>query len=267
MPPSIQSPRPLGAPAVRTPSGWVVALLVAVGLLVPGAGAPPLVAPGPMEALAEPPPHPGEAFRPVLLVPGWGDQAPDVAPLRRRLTERGWPESRVTALTFRDAFGSNQEHAQEIDQAVRTLRTLTGAEEVDVVAHSMGGLAVRYYLRTGETAEWVRRVVFLGTPHRGTAAAILAWGDGGREMVPGSEFLMELNHGLPVPEWVQALSILTPVDLRVIPASSARITGPGVETVEICCPSHNGLVDHEETFLTILRFLEEGLPAEEAEAR
>ncbi len=135
---------------------------------------------------------------------------------------------------------------------------LTGAEQVDVVAHSMGGLAVRYYLRTGETAASIRRAVFLGTPHRGTAAAVLAWGDGGREMVPGSDFLMELNQGRPVPEGVEALAIRTPVDLRVIPASSGRLAGPGVENVEICCPSHNALVDHEETFLEILRFLREG---------
>jgi triacylglycerol lipase len=169
----------------------------------------------------------------------------------------------VVALSFRDPFGSNHAHAEEIDGAVRTLMALTGARQVDVVAHSMGGLAVRYYLRTGETAAAIRRAIFLGTPHRGTAAAILAWGDGGREMVPGSDFLMGLNQGRPVPEGVEALAIRTPVDLRVIPASSGRLAGPGVENVEICCPSHNALVDHEETFLEILRFIREG-PAREA---
>ncbi len=260
------APRPCGAPppsrASRRPPpvrpGPLGLGLFLAGLLVLGGGAPPLAAP-----LAGGPggggnPDPTEGPVPVLLVPGWGDQAPDMAPLRDRLTERGWPESRVAALTFRDAFGSNQDHAEEVDLAIRTLRALTGSERVDVVAHSMGGLAVRYLLRTGESADTVRRVVFLGTPHRGTAAAVLAWGDGGREMVPGSDFLMDLNQGPPVPEWVEALSIRTPVDLRVIPASSARLVGEGVENVEICCPTHNGLVDHEDTFLEILRFLQDG---------
>jgi triacylglycerol lipase len=224
-----------------------------------GGGAPPAVAPGAPIGVGEQVEDPV----PVLVVPGWGDQAPDVEPIRRRLTEQGWPESRVVALSFRDPFGSNHAHAEEIDGAVRTLMALTGARQVDVVAHSMGGLAVRYYLRTGETAAAIRRAIFLGTPHRGTAAAILAWGDGGREMVPGSDFLMGLNQGRPVPEGVEALAIRTPVDLRVIPASSGRLAGPGVENVEICCPSHNALVDHEETFLEILRFIREG-PAREA---
>jgi triacylglycerol lipase len=241
----------------RVGARWAAVFLL--GLLVLGGGAPPALAPGGAGGVGEQVEDPV----PVLVVPGWGDQAPVVEPIRRRLTEQGWPESRVVAFSFRDAFGSNQAHAEEIDGAVRTLMALTGASEVDVVAHSMGGLALRYYLRTGETAASVRRAVFLGTPHRGTAAAVLAWGDGGREMVPGSDFLMGLNQGRPVPEGVEALAIRTPVDLRVIPASSGRLAGPGVENLEICCPSHNALVDHEETFLEILRFLQEG-PAMDA---
>ena len=236
----------------RVGAPWAAVFFL--GLLVLGGGAPPALAPGVPDGVEG---QVGDPV-PVLVVPGWGDQAPDVEPIRRRLTEQGWAESRVVSLSFRDPFGSNQAHAEEINGAVRTLMALTGAAQVDVVAHSMGGLAVRYYLRTGETAPSIRRAVFLGTPHRGTAAAVLAWGDGGREMVPGSDFLMELNQGRPVPEGVEALAIRTPVDLRVIPASSGRLAGPGVENVEICCPSHNALVDHEETFLEILRFLREG---------
>lgn len=235
------------------------AALALVGLLVLAGGAAP---PAPPEPVV-PDPEPVAQAVPVLVVPGWGDQAPDVEPLRRRLTERGWSESRVVSLSFRNPVGSNQDHAREIDQAVRTLKTLTGSHQVDVVAHSMGGLALRHYLRVGETADSVRRAVFLATPHRGSAAAVLAWGDGGREMVPGSEFLMGLNNGPPVPHGVEALAIRTPVDLRVIPASSARLAGEGVENLEICCPSHNALVDDEETFLEILRFLQDGPAGEE----
>lgn len=231
--------------------------LLLLGMLALGGFTPSVLAPaGPYGPDGDD--HQVQDPIPVLVVPGWGDQAPDVEPIRRRLTEQGWPESRVVALSFRDSFGSNHDHAGEIDRAVETLTALTGAAQVDVVAHSMGGLAARYYLRTGDTAASVRRAVFLGTPHRGTAAAVLAWGEGGREMVPGSDFLMELNKGQPVPEGVEALSVRTPVDLRVIPASSGKLTGPGVENVEICCPSHNALVDHEETFAEILRFLREG---------
>ena len=215
--------------------------------------------PEPLEAGAEP--------VPVLVVPGWGDNAPDVEPIRQRLIGAGWPESRVSTLSFKDPVGSNAEHAAEIETAVRVLQGLTGARRVDVVAHSMGGLAVRYYLKRtdldlGESADPeafpVRRVIFLGTPHRGTVAAVLAWGDGGREMVPGSDFLMRLNEAGPVPEGVDALALRTPVDLRVIPASSALLRGERVRNLELCCPTHTQLVDDEDTFQVILEFLLHG---------
>lgn len=200
---------------------------------------------------------------PVLLVPGWGDQATSMEPLRRRLTEAGWPQSRVSSLSFRDPVGGNAAHAAEIDRAVRVLRGLTGAAAVDVVAHSMGGLATREFLRDGREAACVRRAVFLGTPHRGTVVAVLSWGEGGRDMVPGSEFLLRLNNAPPVPEGVRALAVRTPVDLRVIPASSAILRGEGVENVEICCPTHAGLVDDPRTFEEVLGFLR-GEPVEMA---
>ncbi len=199
---------------------------------------------------------------PVLVVPGWGDNAPDVEPIRQRLIGAGWPESRVSTLSFKDPVGSNAEHAAEIETAARVLRGLTGADRIDIVAHSMGGLAVRYYLKQAAEAEAdgvpVRRVVFLGTPHRGTVAAVLAWGDGGREMVPGSDFLMGLQHEGGVPEGVEALAVRTPVDLRVIPASSAVLRGDRVQNVELCCPTHTQLVDDEQTFEAILDFLVNG---------
>jgi triacylglycerol lipase len=176
---------------------------------------------------------PSEGPVPVLLVPGWGPWGgADLEPLRQRLMDQGWPASHVPSVTFRNPVGSNAHHAAEIDAAVQRIQALTRFQEVDVV-DSMGGLALRLYLRTGQTRSSVRRTVFLGTSHRGTASAFLAWGSGGREMTLGSEFLAQLNAGPPIPEGVQALSIRTPVDLRIIPTSSLILLGERVRNVEI----------------------------------
>ncbi|CAN5744780.1 hypothetical protein BH23GEM11_BH23GEM11_20340 [soil metagenome] len=196
-----------------------------------------------------------ELLIPVLLVPGWGDQAVSLVPLRRRFTEAGWPESRVSILSFSDPVGSNADHAADINRAVRVLRGLTGEPRVDIVAHSMGGLATRQFLLAGGEAVAVRRAVFLGTPHRGSVVAVLSWGEGGREMVPGSAFLTRLNGERAVPEGVRALSLRTPMDSRVIPASSAILYGEGVSNIELCCPTHTALVDDERTFREVLDFL------------
>ena len=198
---------------------------------------------------------------PVLLVPGWGDGASDLVPAREWFLAEGWTEASVQAVGFDDPWGSNEANARELARAVESLRGLTGAERVDVVAHSMGGLALRHYLRFEGGHERVRRAVFLGTPHRGTAAAMLAWGEGGREMVPGSDFLTRLNADNGVPEEVEALAIRTPVDIRVIPGSSAMLLG--ALNLEICCPTHPQLVEDEETLAAVVNFLRfgrEGVP-------
>jgi triacylglycerol esterase/lipase EstA (alpha/beta hydrolase family) len=55
----------------------------------------------------------------------------------------------------------------QVDKAVADLRQRTGAAQVALVCHSMGGLVARAYLRAyGDEA--VACVVTLGSPHRGT---------------------------------------------------------------------------------------------------
>lgn len=192
---------------------------------------------------------------PVLLVPGWRDDSKQLDPLRRRFVEAGWADSTVATLSFEDPVGSNREHAREIAVAVSELLALTGAPRVDVVAHSMGGLALRYFLQAGGHPE-IRRVVFLATPHRGTWIASLAWGEGGEEMQPGSSFLLSLMRFYAVPPGVEGITVRTPVDLHVLPPESAAL--PPLPDIEVCCPTHAGMLDHDETFDVIETFLRRG---------
>jgi pimeloyl-ACP methyl ester carboxylesterase len=185
-----------------------------------------------------------EARTPVLLVPGWSDRARVLARLRGRFLAAGWSSEAVAIVDFRDRFGSNIAHAGEVARAAAILLAGVGAESLDIVAHSMGGLAVRRYL-TDDAAHRVRRVVFLGTPHSGTWAALLSWGGGRREMLPGSEFL----RALPVPA-VPCTTIRTPLDLRIFPRASARLAG--VPDVVVGHASHQGLLRDRVVFDAIL---------------
>lgn len=190
---------------------------------------------------------------PVVLVPGWLDTGRDLADLRIRLLGAGLDGSAVRTLTFEEPTGSNVDHAEEIDSLVTQVLTETGATEVDIVAHSMGGLATRWYLNTRPDAP-VRRVAFLGTPHRGTLSAHLAWGDGRDEMLPDSRFLEALNGQAALPDGVEAITVRTPIDTHVLPGESATL--PGVEDHVVCCPTHPGLLEHDEVFMIVLDFLE-----------
>src|SRR5688572_4488272 len=113
---------------------------------------------------------------PVLLIPGWSDRTSRLHVLHGRLVQSGWPAASVAIVEFENRFGGNVEHAAEIERAIAALKQRTGASRVDIVAHSMGGLATRYYLHFHDGAQHVRRVVFLATPHRGTLAARFAPG-------------------------------------------------------------------------------------------
>jgi triacylglycerol lipase len=195
---------------------------------------------------------------PVLLVPGWFDTARELAALRIRLMGAG--ASHVETLTFREPTGSNREHAAEIDSVIAQVLAATGAERVDVVAHSMGGLATRWYLKTRPDAP-VRRAVFIASPHRGTLSAHLAWGDSRDEMMPESAFLEALNAGPSVPTGVDAMTIRTPIDTHVLPGESATL--PGVEDHTVCCPTHQGLLRSDDVFYLVLDFLERTDPPAE----
>jgi len=193
---------------------------------------------------------------PVIMVPGWGDRAEQFDLMKARLMESGWPEEWLVPLDFVDPVGSNEAHAQELAERVESLLAVVAMDRVDVVAFSMGGLAVRHYLRFGDGEAMVRRAIFLGTPHQGTVVAHLAWGDGGREMVPGSSFLEQLNVEREGKAGVEMAAIQSLLDSRVIPSSHGVLEG--AENYEVCCPGHQGLLENQEVFSIVEGFLRHG---------
>jgi triacylglycerol lipase len=199
---------------------------------------------------------------PVILVPGWFDSARELAAMRIHLLGAGWPIDRVATVTFREATGSNRDHAEELDAAIQALIEASGSDRVDVVAHSMGGLATRWYLLTRGAAR-VRRVVFLGSPHRGTLSAHLAWGGGRDEMMPHSAFLDSLNAAQAAPVGVEAITVRTLIDTHIVPGTSATL--PGVPDYPLCCPTHAGLLRDADVFDIVRSFLESGEVARDAD--
>ena len=97
------------------------------------------------------------------------------------------PKARLYVFPY-DWRQDNVRTAARLDALIERIRADYGdpALRVDVVAHSMGGLIVRYYERygtadvldgnnfpvTGAGAAKIRRVVLLGTPNQGTVTAV-----------------------------------------------------------------------------------------------
>ncbi len=59
-------------------------------------------------------------------------------------------------------------NAEELAEYISGVMTLTGAEKVDLVAHSMGGLVSRYYLDEIMQEPNVTQLIMLGTPNGGS---------------------------------------------------------------------------------------------------
>lgn len=112
----------------------------------------------------------------VVLLHGFLCNRAFWTPWMRRWTAEGRP---FIALTLADVFGSIDDHAPAIDEAIQRLHRAAGRPPL-LVGHSMGGLAARAWWRwrrARHAAEDAPReilgIVTLGTPHRGDRKSVV----------------------------------------------------------------------------------------------
>ncbi len=98
----------------------------------------------------------------------------------------------VLAVNLEPLFTSIDKYVMPIEVAVMELCQQTGATQVALVGHSMGGLAIRAWMRACGT-DRVARVVTLGTPHAGTQIERRARTANGKQMGWQSPWLAELT--------------------------------------------------------------------------
>jgi pimeloyl-ACP methyl ester carboxylesterase len=126
--------------------------------------------------------------RGVLLLHGFVCNRGLWNPWMQQLSKAGTP---YLAINLEPVFGSIDHYVPAIEAAVRRLEETTAMPPV-VVAHSMGGLAVRAWLRRQGAHQRLHSVVTIGTPHTGTWLARLAMTENARQMREGSQWLRDL---------------------------------------------------------------------------
>jgi triacylglycerol esterase/lipase EstA (alpha/beta hydrolase family) len=108
----------------------------------------------------------------------------------------------------------------------------------------MGGLDSRWCIEKQAGARYVDDLITLGTPHQGTYAAYLGYvTPGGRDMLPGSPFLSELNDGT-LAEGVDYHAYWSHADELIDPSEYAKLPAPERDSVEVARNANTGFQEH-----------------------
>ncbi|WP_155055492.1 esterase/lipase family protein [Streptomyces blattellae] len=197
--------------------------------------------------------------RPVVLVHGTlGNSVDNWLGLAPYLTKRGYcvfslDYGQLPGVPFFYGLGPIDKSAEQLDAFVDKVLATTGADEVDLVGHSQGGMMPRYYLKFLGGAAEVNALVGIAPPNHGTTLSgltgLLPYFPGVEDLlntatpgladqIAGSAFLAKLNEGGDTVPGVSYTVLATRYDLVVTPYRSQYLDGPDVRNVLLqdLCP-------------------------------
>lgn len=192
--------------------------------------------------------------RPVILVHGtfgnadnyWISTAPMLVAAGYLVYRLDY--GRLANVGVLHGLGPVRESARELSTFVDRVLEATGADKVDIVGHSQGGMMPRYYLRFFGGAQKVCQLIALSPSNHGTTAMgitnLARQFTGAMELMetlntPGcvdqiedSKLLRELNEGRETEPEVQYTVIATKYDEVVTPYTSSFLKeGPNVRNI------------------------------------
>ena len=196
--------------------------------------------------------------RPAFLVQGFASSVRVLGPLERYLRRLG---RRTYCPSPALWLGDIRLAALRLHEVIEETAASAPFERADLIGHSMGGLVAAYVLKQLDRGQRVSRVIALGTPFRGLAAARLGamllgpFGCSLRQLTPGSTLLRVVER-LPVPSGSALVSIAGARDWLVPPEATHLPATPG--HVELCAGpfDHWDLLLRRHCFAQIARALE-----------
>ena len=178
---------------------------------------------------------------PVLLVPGYGGNVQSLQPLVNELRATG--RTAVVVEPVGHGTGDLRTQAEHLGEVASRVREEAGAPSVDVIGYSAGGVVARLWVRDGDGADVVRRVLTVGSPQHGTSQAALGAEFAGscppacEQLVPESDLLRRLNAGDETPAGPMWATIRSTTDRVVTPVDSAALSGALNIVVQDACPA------------------------------
>lgn len=199
-------------------------------------------------ALLPAPSQAATAKRPILFVHGWNSSASTWDTMVANFKGAGYTDAELFRWSY-NTSQSNKITAQDIATRVDTIRSQSGWDRVDVIAHSMGSLSSRYYLKSLGGDLKVDDWVSLGGPNHGTDTANFCTQTSCIEMRIGSTFLAELNAGDESPGTPSYATWWSPCDTVINPDSSVSVSG--ATNTKTLCISHSALTTDSKVFAAV----------------
>jgi pimeloyl-ACP methyl ester carboxylesterase len=191
---------------------------------------------------------------PALFVPGYASPAFYSRVFRNRLED-----ANIEVYTLklpRLATGDIKLSAEVLAERVEELKRELRVKKLNLIGHSLGGIIIRYYLKRMDGWKNVKRAVYMATPHHGVPLARLVFfTKAGRQLLPGSDFLNEVQDDPSTCRKARCLSVYSVFDPISQPAESCHLDCAYNKKVYFPV-GHMGLLLSERAVEWIAGFLE-----------
>jgi pimeloyl-ACP methyl ester carboxylesterase len=176
--------------------------------------------------------------------------------MKRRLEHAGWEN--VFTMNYTTFHGNILQMVEELGAKIDSVMKKTGAKQIDIVAHSLGGIVARTYMSLGEGRGNVRKLITLGTPHQGTKLSFIAKGLSRGALDADlriNSYLIRLLTATELPKTSQIVSIYSPFDWTLVPTENGECKGKpaaAFTNIPIDYVGHTGMLYSPEVYDAIV---------------
>ncbi len=159
--------------------------------------------------------------------------------------------------SYKISFGPGQtldEMAAALASFIRKVKKRTEEPQVEIVAHSLGGLTARMAVCEHRAASSVKTLITLGSPHKGTYSARYGNTSVIKDLRPDSELIKRLN-SKPFPKKTRLVAFFSKNDVFILPPENACLED--AENVEVTPFTHYSYLIDPKCWAAVYKILEE----------
>ncbi|MCX5435679.1 triacylglycerol lipase [Streptomyces sp. NBC_00063] len=190
---------------------------------------------------------------PVVFVHGYAESPSNWSAAKASFEAAGYPASDL--FTYQYTWTqSNKTSAQGLASYVQQVLTTTGASQVDIVNHSMGGMVTNWYVNELGGQPYVKHMASLaGANHGSSNASSCQTYTSCQEMYPGSSFLTTVNSGDETPGSTKYATWYSPCDGMINPYTSTKLAG--ATNNYVACETHMAYLSDATILSAVRKFL------------